>query len=990
MTVDIVEQVKERTKLEDLVREDGFDLPRRQTRYLKAPHSNGLVVDTRTQTYHWNGRGEYGDVIQWVQGQKGYDFKGAVEWLARRAGLPDPTWGQDQSTRLAARRKEDCLSVASRVFQGWFWKSEEAKAYALGRGWTLARESDEGETPTAGTAQQALLGFSGEGTKAERDEMRRELQLSGVDLTSPEAIAILGMQGDVASWAKSHGLELPDSWVLDKYVPGMIGRKRIVYTHVRAGRVVYLSGRSIEDKWHYNLPEPLVGGRQVLYNTAYTVSADQVVLVEGQADALSLGQWGIAAVALCGVKLDDDLVEMLGERHKTLYIGLDVDVTGVNQAWTAADQIGPMVRLFCPRDLRGFSFPVKADMHERERGLVDRANGLMQSLSKVFSFPLGQDEAGFEDKERAVKDSNDLLQAMTERGVSEADQRKAAKDVLRAAPAFVELAATWAGTRQGAERDEAVRTALGVISRMGELELSQYRAKLAKALGVGVRELSNMLKTFQEKEEKDQRSGDAIYTWGGYIGGFLVEYLYDIEKHESSLAWRTPEGEISSGKSVEIDGRWYEAYPPNEMTRTGSVIFPSKVGDKKPLSELVAYIELYIKSIYLLPSGQVARLMAYYVVMTWMYDAFEAIMYLRAMGPAGAGKSELMTRIGMVCYRMMTASGAASTSSLFRAVERYKGTVFIDEADIQGSDAESEMIKFYNQGAMRGRPIWRSVEVVGPDGNRTYEERGYQVFCPKLIAMRKDFTDDAVGSRSMTFKLQPREMTELLHAKIPLSVTADMRSKASALRNLLLRYRLEMWQPEIEIDPAFYDLSISARLNQVAGPLLAMAKDDPGQQEEIRNNLREYYNESILDKSMTIAARVIEALWKIYKYKDLHFLYVKEEPDGTELIKIGNLTKIADDIMNEMNDEDDDERSNSKRLRPHRVGRIVREELQMEMTERRRDGFWVIWNEPRLRGLSVRFGIDPEDFGPKDGERYFEGEPGEELKITKGDQGRLV
>ena len=204
-----------------------------------------------------------------------------------------------------------------------------------------------------------------------------------------------------------------------------------------------------------------------------------------------------------------------------------------------------------------------------------------------------------------------------------------------------------------------------------------------------------------------------------------------------------------------------------------------------------------------------------------------------------------MRRLGLICYRTMTANGAGSTSSLFRALERYKGTVFIDEADIQNSDTENDMVKFYNLGAMRNNPIWRTVEVTGPDGNKDWETVSFQTFCPKLVAMRKEFRDDAVGSRSLTFKLQPREMTELKAAGIPLSITAGMREKARAMRNLLVRWRLETWQPNIEVDLEFYDLTISARLNQVAGPLLAIAAEDPEQQEEIRQNLREYYRDDL-------------------------------------------------------------------------------------------------------------------------------------------------
>lgn len=197
----------------------------------------------------------------------------------------------------------------------------------------------------------------------------------------------------------------------------------------------------------------------------------------------------------------------------------------------------------------------------------------------------------------------------------------------------------------------------------------------------------------------------------------------------------------------------------------------------------------------------------------------------------------------------MTANGAGTTSSLFRTLERYKGTVYIDEADISYSDTENDMVKFYNLGAMRDNPIWRTIEMTGPDGEKVWEAVSFQTFCPKLVAMRKEFKDDAVGSRSLTIHLQPREMTELVAAGIPLSINQTIRGKAEALRNMLVRFRLETWQPDIEIDQSLYDLTISARLNQVAGPLLAMAKDDDAQREDIKTTLREYYRESILNMS---------------------------------------------------------------------------------------------------------------------------------------------
>jgi hypothetical protein len=297
--------------------------------------------------------------------------------------------------------------------------------------------------------------------------------------------------------------------------------------------------------------------------------------------------------------------------------------------------------------------------------------------------------------------------------------------------------------------------------------------------------------------------------------------------------------------------------------------------------------------------------------------------------------------------------------------------VLLDEADLQQSDTENDMIKFYNLGAMRGNPIWRTIEVTGANGEKDWEAVSFQTFCPKLIAMRKDFRDDAVGTRSLTLKLNPREMTELKAAGVPLTINQEIRARAQALRNLLCRWRLETWQPEIPVDFDLYDMTISPRLNQVAGPLLAIAQDDQSQQDEIRHTLREYYKESIISQSMTIGARVLEAMWKIYQYPDLRKQMIKLEADGSELLKVGDITRLTNELINEMNDTGEDEgdennnrKKDNRELSSQRIGRIIRADLQLRVSERRRDGFWVYWNGPRMLGLTTRYGINSEDFKP--------------------------
>jgi hypothetical protein len=284
---------------------------------------------------------------------------------------------------------------------------------------------------------------------------------------------------------------------------------------------------------------------------------------------------------------------------------------------------------------------------------------------------------------------------------------------------------------------------------------------------------------------------------------------------------------------------------------------------------------------------------------------------------------------------------------------------------------------------MKDNPIWRSTDTKNQSGGKAYESEAFQIFGPKLIAMRGDFKDDAVGSRCITVKLPMRVINELFEANIPLEINNNMREQALAIRNMLLRWRMENWVPEIEIDKQFYNFEISARLNQVAGPLLAIARDDEDQRKDIQETLQEYYKETIYEKSTTKEARIIEAMWKIWLtpiYKnDKEF--VRVDSDGT-WIKIGFVTSVANDIITEMNKtrEDDEEDPTTRKMKPRTIGSILRKTLGFKGSDRRTDGYWVLFNEAKLQGLSTQYGVDPLIMAPG----------ADEEKKPKAEQGKLV
>lgn len=344
-----LELVKSANPIQDVVAEL-YPLQRRHGRYLRAQEHDSLVVDTEKQIYSWNSKGETGDVIDWVMRRSGVDFKTAVEILCQRAKLPEPRWSREETEkRQAARTREEIFGVAMMVFQRWLWKDEEALAYCRGRGWT-----DE-------TIRESGVGFSGRGTAAEFQEMGGEFAMRGA-AERPEAVAILGFRGDVGSWAGQWGIEVQDNWREWKLVPGMMGKTRIVYPHIYGGRVRTLSARNIlgaevnsEGRVvkSFNLPVVLGGERQLFFNHVYHSGADICVVVEGQADAITLGQWGLSAVALAGTSWKDHegRLRELRKRHHHIYIGLDADEAGIQGLrgkegdWPLAQILGPMCRV---------------------------------------------------------------------------------------------------------------------------------------------------------------------------------------------------------------------------------------------------------------------------------------------------------------------------------------------------------------------------------------------------------------------------------------------------------------------------------------------------------------------------------------------------------------------------------------------------------------------------------------------------------------------
>ena len=53
-----------------------------------------------------------------------------------------------------------------------------------------------------------------------------------------------------------------------------------------------------------------------------------------------------------------------------------------------------------------------------------------------------------------------------------------------------------------------------------------------------------------------------------------------------------------------------------------------------------------------------------YILLTWVYDKFNELPYLRLRGDFGSGKTRALLVIGSICYKPFFASGASTVSPL--------------------------------------------------------------------------------------------------------------------------------------------------------------------------------------------------------------------------------------------------------------------------------------------------------------------------------------
>ena len=318
------EELLEKSDLTRLAERAGAKLRKRGAQYRSAcplhggDNASAFVIYQGRSGWRWHcytGCNDGGDAIEFIRRQynlppDGRGFIDACKILADESGIDLPGWTEEeiaQHKRERAQRniRREVLQIAVSYYEQRLWSNEQGLAYARGRGW-----EDE-------TIKALRMGYSD-------GHLVEHLIERGADLG---LAAHLGLLTD-----KSNGAQ--------RYVDAIPGGY-LIYTHQLHHEILYLSGRATftndKAKKSRNLHTP-----KQLYWAIQRHGHGPLLMVEGQACASTLYQWGYNSAGLGGTSLDDQDVRSV-QAYPGVYLILDPDAQ--DKIAAIADKIGPLTMI---------------------------------------------------------------------------------------------------------------------------------------------------------------------------------------------------------------------------------------------------------------------------------------------------------------------------------------------------------------------------------------------------------------------------------------------------------------------------------------------------------------------------------------------------------------------------------------------------------------------------------------------------------------------
>ena len=422
----------------------------------------------------------------------------------------------------------------------------------------------------------------------------------------------------------------------------------------------------------------------------------------------------------------------------------------------------------------------------------------------------------------------------------------------------------------------------------------------------------------EEESEKDEVT---IYKSGLVSFTKVGEMIYSkVTKKGAFLIYSRITKKIKQFEKIKNGKKTFLPDIRGKLIANGIIKIPSGIEDHISTKHLISCIREYLDKYVYIENWVDKEIIISYTLLTWVYERFSAIPYLRALGEYGTGKSRLLDVLG-VCYKSLRSSSNASSAPIFRLIDRFKGTFIIDEAELGGKSGRNQDIReILRFGKDKGGCILRC-------SPSTYEPEPFKVFGPKILGSRQTYGDDALESRIITIR-----MTEAKKENIPLLLdNEEFEDDAEKIRKMLLDWRLKNYfKIDTEVYKKHRNKDISDRLNEMYAPIICIRSKNKKFLKALMERAVEKNIKLLEDKAQSFPALIIEKIGDSYFRNN-------EYP----------LLKNISDIIKE---------ETGKTYQPRFIGGIVRENLNLK-TEHTHYGTVVIAKDEELKNLAKEYNI---------------------------------
>lgn len=303
--------------------------------------------------------------------------------------------------------------------------------------------------------------------------------------------------------------------------------------------------------------------------------------------------------------------------------------------------------------------------------------------------------------------------------------------------------------------------------------------------------------------------------YGGVLeDNSIIECVYHSERRPYlAFIVASPNSELKEATSFVMHGD--TVYPPERDMKAielGSVLLPSGADEYGSSLDLFQGIRSFLFA-YLDFDDFTLDLLADYALMTWVWDAWTAIPYLRFQGQPSTGKTRCLEVLRQICYRSVDLGVSPSKSALFRSTDSVRGTLTVDEADYEG-DLRSDLMKLLNAGYKRN-----GVTALSTPRGDDWHPQTFSVGGPKVLANRHSFNDPALETRCITIYTVAKIVASRISSEYPKAFIAD----GERLRRQLLMWRFRNLH-QLDTDESALEC-LDGRARQICLPLYSVSPD---------------------------------------------------------------------------------------------------------------------------------------------------------------------